>query len=317
MYLTCSNRSLEKRQYDVSKVDWSAVDKTVDWDAVFGKKPAAMAPGTGTQGGNAAVGNTDFVAKPAVTSSVPPPPVVHTESKSSGGSSQSGLFKGLVGTANGLKAFGSGTSPDQTLGQNQIGNTGVNYDGSNMILIDAVTDAYSLTNTFKNTSPSPMTIVIWNKAGSLGPQSGFTSASTSPALTFVLGPNDSQVVAFQNLSIIGWAEYSSQTTIGPGGNFATPIGEATMISPGTGYDLSLIPSEPNGANNYKMSIVSAEADNCLSDNSHAFWTRDDPSNPMTGHIVNGGNCFANSESAHLITEMGGAMDVSTDPSATS
>jgi hypothetical protein len=218
------------------------------------------------------------------------------------GNDVASLFNGLVGLANDLTSFGTPTSGSGSE-VGAIGNIG-SPQGSNMIKV-ASTDSYDFTNTFINTSPKALTVVIWNKAfdGSNGVEANLGSAVApkTPALTFALAPGASQIVAFQDNTQIGWAEATD--ALAASGAFATTWGEANFVSTGSGYDMSAI-MNPNG-NTYDMAISSKEA-SCTSDPTQNYWYAVNNNAEDPQPVGNSdGSCYVMGSSAHLTTKMGG------------
>jgi len=172
--------------------------------------------------------------------------------------------------------------------------------GHNMMKVDSV-GSYQFTNEYINTSPSAITVVCWNKAYNNDPNLGSCVAPETPTLTFALAPGGKQIVAFQEGTIIAWAQATSAKT--PSGAFATTWGEAKFWSSGSGFDMSAI-LNPNG-NNYNMTIV---GNGCTSgpDASTPHWeaangNAEDPV-PIGG---SDGSCYIPGSSANLVTYMAG------------
>ncbi|PSS08762.1 hypothetical protein M430DRAFT_189030 [Amorphotheca resinae ATCC 22711] len=169
---------------------------------------------------------------------------------------------------------------------------------------------YQFTNEFINTSPQPMTVVIWNKAYSQSgnvddadPNLGSCIAPETPTLTFALAPGESQVVAFMDETLIGWAQATSAKTAS--GAFDTTWGEASFRSTGSGYDMSAIMN--SAGNNYDMAISSSETP-CISDPTQNYWfaANNNPEDPQPVGSSDG-SCYVPGSSATLVTKMGGVM----------
>jgi hypothetical protein len=213
------------------------------------------------------------------------------------------LFEGLKGLANDLTAFGQSTSASGSE-VGKIGNIG-SPQGSNMIKV-ASTQGYQYTNNFINSSPSTMTVVIWNKAfsGANGVEANLGScvAPVTPALTFALAPGANQIVAFQEDSQIGWAEATTAKTAS--GAFDTTWGEANFASGGSGYDMSAILNSLG--NVYDMAISATETP-CISDMTQNYWyaANNDPNDPQPFGSSDG-SCYVPGTGATLTTKMGGS-----------
>lgn len=220
-------------------------------------------------------------------------------SKSDSGSSSVELWNNLVGASNHRKIFGLST-PTRGKEVGYVSNVGV-PEGSNMIKV-ASAQEHIFTNEFINTSKKPMTVVIWNKAASPGmkepwnadPNLGASIAPEHAALTIPLAPGDSQVVAFLDQSVVGWAQACDTRSFS--GGFSTTWGEAQYNTTGSGYDVSAI-QNPQGSN-YIMDISSVEASTCDSTESTNMWITDTST-------VGSGSCYIAQSSAHLTTKMGG------------
>jgi len=217
------------------------------------------------------------------------------------------LFDGLVGLANSLVSFGEAAIGSGSEVQ-AIGNIG-SPQGSNMIKVPSAA-GYQFTNEFINTSPQPMTVVIWNKAYSQSgnvddadPNLGSCIAPETPTLTFALAPGESQVVAFMDETLIGWAQATSAKTAS--GAFDTTWGEASFRSTGSGYDMSAIMN--SAGNNYDMAISSSETP-CISDPTQNYWfaANNNPEDPQPVGSSDG-SCYVPGSSATLVTKMGGVM----------
>lgn len=213
-------------------------------------------------------------------------------------------FNNLIGFANGRSEFGQPTSGSGS-GVGKIGNIG-NPQGSNMIKISNG-NSYAYTNTYINSSPRTMTVVIWNKAfdGSAGIDAnlGAFVAPETPALTFVLASGERQVVAFQENSQVGWAEATASRT--PSGAFDTTWGEANFETGGSGYDISAI---MNSAGNIYDMAIAAEQTSCISDRTHNYWFSADGNteDPQPAGDSDG-SCYIPGTGATLITKMGGEI----------
>ncbi|TAQ87470.1 hypothetical protein B7494_g4209 [Chlorociboria aeruginascens] len=297
---------LHRHAHEKKDVDWSAID----WDNLGINWSSAYEAGQASKTAAA-----ESAPTPVVAAAVVPTPAAETSAaasktsataKSSSSSSSSGaltaLFNDLVGISNDLTSLGAsytGTSGSEV---SYVGNVGV-PEGANMCKVSSI-DGYDFTNEFINTSPSTLTVAIWNKAASPGLKGGAIEANlgsciapVTPALTFALAPGASQIVAFLENSQIGYAEAVS--SIAESGAFATTWGEVNFLSSGSGYDMSAI-MNPNG-NNYNMTISSLEA-SCISDPTQNYWLTD--SDPVGG---SDGSCYVYGSVAHLTTELGGVI----------
>ncbi len=214
----------------------------------------------------------------------------------------SSLFAGLVGIADAFTEFGTPTvgSGSEIMG---IGNIG-NRQGSNMIKV-STTAGYPFTATFKNTSGKPMKVVIWNKAYSPTGNAadaqanlGASVAPKTPTLVLPLDAGDSQIVAFQDNTQIGFAQATD--AIAASGAYATTWGECNFMTTGSGYDVSAI-MNANG-NNYDMTITSVEAPGCTSSMTENMWLTD--TTPVGG---SDGSCYIAQSTAHLTVLMGGTI----------
>jgi len=292
----------EKKDVNWNDLDWEnmGVDWTSAWAAGQHSKTASP-PAYATP-----------VASPIIAAEVKPtkaaaaPSSPATDLVSDVESTVSTLFSHIKGLANDLTAFGSPTKPSGTI-IGKVGNIG-SPQGSNMILVSSA-KGYQFTNTFINTSPKAMTIVVWNKAydrdGTGNPEANLGSclAATSPALSFTLAPGKQQVVAFQEDTQAGWAE--ATTAIAQSGAYATTWGEINYLSAGSGYDVSAIMNEDG--NDYDMSISCAEVE-CVSDMTQNLWIgrNNNPEDPIP--IGNSdGSCFIPGSTATIITKMGGKV----------
>lgn len=218
-----------------------------------------------------------------------------------GSSGTVGLWRNLVGASNNRKTFGKST-PTRGHEVGYLSNVGI-PEGSNMIKVPSV-DSNRFTNKYINTSKKSMTVVIWNKAASPGlqdplnadPNLGASIAPENPALTLALAPGESQIVAFLDESVVGWAEATDARATS--GGFSTTWGEAQFNTTGSGYDVSAI-QNPRGST-YLMEISSAEANSCDSTETENMWITD---TKTTGS----GSCFISQSVAHLTTRMGGMI----------
>ncbi|KAF2760346.1 hypothetical protein EJ05DRAFT_498304 [Pseudovirgaria hyperparasitica] len=209
------------------------------------------------------------------------------------------VIDGLVGLSNKLTSFGKPTSSSGAMGDFYMGNVGNPY-GSNVIKVDSE-DGYDYTVNYKNTSPSPMTICIWNKAGSDGqPLSGGASVSKECTLTFTLASQANQVVAFQSDSQVGFAQATKDKTFS--GHFATSFGECNMTPNGPACNLSAI-LNPKG-NTYKMKITNKEND-CVSSNEENCWVTEKQTLPGLDGKDRNGSCYIPGAAGHFTVEMGG------------
>jgi len=249
--------------------------------------------------------SSSAAVKPAATSAA----ASSSSSSDDVSDSVASLFKGLVGLSNELTAFGEAAFGTGEL-VDAVGNIG-SPQGSNIIKVDS-TSGYDFTNTFINTSKKSMTVVIWNKAYSEAeggnveeakPNLGSCLAPKTPALSFALAPNDQQIVAIMNGTLLGWAEAVDNTIFS--GAFATSWGEGKFTDRGSGYDLSAIVN-PSG-NNYNMAISSKEVE-CISDPTQNYWiAKDGDSNNPVPVGGSDGSCYVPGTTAHLTTKMGGTM----------
>ncbi|KAM0160759.1 hypothetical protein ACHAPG_002823 [Botrytis cinerea] len=221
-------------------------------------------------------------------------------STSSSSSPLESLWDDLVGFANEFTSFGARTSSTGS----EVGATGNigSPEGSNMMKVSSAS-GYDFTANFINTSGKSMTVVVWNKAatgtdGKIWPNLGSCLATTNPTLNFALAPGEKQIVAFDEDSLVGWAEACSETIAS--GAFATTWGEASFNPGASGYDMSAIVNV--GGNDYNMSISSVEAPQCTSDPTQNYWLTD------TQPIGNSdGSCYISQDTATLTVKMGGKM----------
>ena len=300
------NELLTSLCHSVDMVVATIDGKVESWVNNYFGPASATTTASATSTAAAEVAATPTAASPSAQSSV----VAQASSSSSSSSSSSNsiestvenLFAGLVGLSNSLTAFGPGIAPVGTPGDNYFGNyggKGANY-GSNVIKVDSV-GSYQFTNTFKNSQSQSITVNVWNKVGpDYQVLSGSALAPTKTTLTFVLPPGGSQVVAFQNVSNIGWAQATDQKT--ESGAFQTTWGEANFVEGGSGYDVSAI---NNPSNDYHMTITSEESPSCTSDITQNYWkTASEPVGMLDGTNTDG-SCYVPATSMHLTTTMGG------------
>jgi len=303
---------LHRRAHDLEKkTDWSdpANYKGVDFAKAYAEGVAskvtsvlaAVASTTAAAGGEFAQVTASSVASSSAKSSAAESSAAASSTASSS-SSQSGLWKGLVGVSNSRTAFGPGIAPVGTPGDNYFGNYGGTGDdyGSNVIMVDSIGDN-DFTNTFKNTQSEAITVNVWNK---VGPDflvlSGAPLAPTKTTLTFVLQPGASQIVAFQDISNIGWAQPVDTLTLAS--SYATSWGEANFVSTGSGYDVSAI----NDLKSYNMTITSTQNSGCISDTLQNTWkSATDAVGEADGTDTNG-SCYVPAGPMHLQTIMGGS-----------
>ncbi|KAI1003436.1 hypothetical protein K3495_g4770 [Podosphaera aphanis] len=307
---------------DLKNVDWKSLDWNnmgIDWAAAYAKghpnaatTPSEVAPppdklAPAPAPAPAPETKPAETPKPATLEGPSNPPSsgtgvspVSDATKSKPGSgSSAALWKNLVGASNNRKSFGLST-PTRGHEVGYLSNVGI-PEGSNMIKV-ASAQSNPFTNEFINTSKKSMTVVIWNKAASPGlkdplnadPNLGASIAPENPALTLALAPGESQVVAFLDESVIGWAEATDARAMS--GGFSTTWGEAQFNTTGSGYDVSAI-QNPSGST-YLMEISSTEANSCDSTETENMWITD---TKTTGS----GSCFIAQSVAHLTTRMGG------------
>ncbi|QSZ37501.1 hypothetical protein DSL72_008599 [Monilinia vaccinii-corymbosi] len=224
-----------------------------------------------------------------------------TSKDTSAGSSVNSLLGDLIGIANHLKEFG-GRSVSTGSVIEATGNIG-KPQGSNMIMVSSAS-GYDFTANFINTSKKSMTIVVWNKAfynnatHKIEANLGACVAPKTPILSFTLAAGDNQIVAFDQGSLVGWAEVCPEIT--PAGAYATTWGEAKFNPNDSGYDMSAI--QNIHGNKYNMAISSVEAPNCTSDPTQNYWLTD--TKPMGN---SDGSCYVPQKTATLTVKMGGAM----------
>jgi len=291
------------------------IDWTSAWEAGQHKSTAAPAP-VATPSPSPEV----LAEKPAATTPAPVAPVVATTvaapvapvappaSSASPSSSNdivgaveagaASLFNGLTGISNEITAFGMAVANTGAV-VSATGNEG-SPQGSNMIKVSS-TEGYDFTNTFINSQSDAITVAIWNKAFNGDPNLGACVAPKTPILTFALAPGEKQIVAFQDGSLVGWAQATSKTTMA--GQFDITWGEGKFTSEGSGYDVSAIVN--SGGNNYAMAINAGETP-CISSNTQNYWMAKDgnPEDPIP--IGNSdGSCYVPGNSATLTTNMGG------------
>jgi hypothetical protein len=144
---------------------------------------------------------------------------------------------------------------------------------------------------------------VWNKAWNGDPNLGACVAPVTPVLTFALAVGQSQTVAFQDGSLVGWAVATSKVTMA--GQFDATWGEGKFTSTGSGYDMSAIVN--SAGNNYDMAISAAET-TCISDPTQNYWMAKDgnPEDPIP--IGNSdGSCYVPGSTATLTTKLGGII----------
>ncbi|RFU24192.1 hypothetical protein B7463_g12144, partial [Scytalidium lignicola] len=311
---TPTHAHLHRAIHEKKDVDWDALDwdkMGINWSSAYAagqaSKAAAVsaAPTTTTTTTTTAAptttatsaSTTSKAAAPA-TSTTALTSALPTATKAAVKSDNiiADLWHDLVGFSNARTSFGGQSAASGSAGDNYVGNCGVPY-GSNIIKV-ASREGYPYTNEFINTSGESMTIVVWNKIGSDGQVlSGSALAPKNAALTFALAPGQSQIVAFDENSQVGWAQATDQ--LAASGAFATTWGEANFNGGGSGYDVSAI-MNPNGSN-YDMTISSTEA-SCISSMTENYWLTD------TQPIGNSdGSCFIAQSSTTLTTKMGGTV----------
>jgi len=304
------HRHMHQKKQDV---DWNALnwnDMGINWSSAYaaGQESSTVAPVV------APVATTAAPA-PVVASSTPvaaPAPAATTSASTSSSNSivsdAESLFDGLVGLANDLVAFGEATaSSGSDVGK--VGNIG-SPQGSNMIKASSI-EGYQFTSNFINTSPSSITVVLWNKgysndgsASNAEANLGSCVAPETPALTFALAPGANQIVAFQDDSQIGFAQATSSRAAS--GAYATTWGECNFDSTGSGFDMSAI-MNPNG-NKYAMAISAVETP-CISDPTQNYWyaANNNPEDPQPFGSSDG-SCYIPGSSATLTVKMGGIMN---------
>ncbi|PMD20970.1 hypothetical protein NA56DRAFT_659457 [Hyaloscypha hepaticicola] len=290
---------------DAAPVNWDTLDWNamgIDWTSAWaaGQKTATSAPAP------AATPVTTAAPQAPTAAAAPAPTTTHAPS---GGvfeqvvsNAASALFAGLDGIADAFTAFGTATVGSGSE-VSYIGNIG-KPQGSNMIKV-ATTAGYAFTALFKNTSGGPMKVVIWNKAYSLTGNAadaqanlGASLAPKTPILVLPLDAGDSQIVAFQENSQIGFAQATD--AIAASGAYAITWGECNFVPTGSGYDVSAI-MNVNG-NNYDMTITSAEAPDCTSSRTQNMWLT--PTDPVGN---SDGSCYIAQSTATLTIEMGGTI----------
>lgn len=300
---------LHKKNVHAKKdVDWAALDwenMGIDWSSAWAagqhSSTAAAVVAASTPTSVAPVVAATTTAAAVVATSTPKAAATTTSSSSSSlESSIAGLWNDLVGISNHLKSFGTAITSSSGSEVSYIGNYG-SPQGSNMIKVSSRT-GYDYTNEFINTSGESMTVVVWNKAYDAGngveANLGASVAPKTPILSFALAPGESQIVAFQENSQVGWCQAVSD--IAESGAFATTWGEMNFVSTGSGYDVSAI-MNPNN-NNYDMTITSAEAPQCTSSRTQNFWlTETDPVGDSNG------SCYIAQSTATITTKMGGTI----------
>ncbi|TQS38998.1 hypothetical protein Golomagni_00484 [Golovinomyces magnicellulatus] len=309
------------KKRNLQSVNWKALDWNsmgIDWAAAYARGqaeaksnsnlPNQLAPVTPsppentTDEGEVPVATVpdEFETIKSKSDSINSPKKASSDSsKSDSGSSSVELWNNLVGASNHRKTFGLST-PTRGKEVGYVSNVGV-PEGSNMIKVASAQD-HIFTNEFINTSKKSMTVVIWNKAASpdmkepwnADPNLGASIAPEHAALTIPLAPGDSQVVAFLDQSVVGWAQACETRSFS--GGFSTTWGEAQFNTTGSGYDVSAI-QNPQGSN-YIMDISSVEASSCDSTESTNMWITDTST-------VGSGSCYIAQSTAHLTTKMGG------------
>jgi len=298
----------EKKDVDWDKLDWAHMG--IDWSS-------AWAAGQHSSTAPPAAAASTPAASPIIAAEVKPTAAAAPASSSSDSddlvssltSDASSLFNGLTGLANSRVSFGQPAIGGGSI-IGAIGNIG-KPQGSNMVKVDSA-EGYDFTNTFINTSPETMTVVIWNKAFSSAEDGGVEAALANlgscvapktPALSFALAPKAKQVVAFQDETIIGWSQAVNAKTAS--GAFAVTWGEAKFNSGGSGYDMSAI-LNPQG-NNYNLAISSSETP-CVSDTTQNYWYATDSKGENPIPVGNSdGSCYIPGSKANLVTKMGGYL----------
>ncbi|KUJ24322.1 uncharacterized protein LY89DRAFT_17710 [Mollisia scopiformis] len=297
---------LHKKAHEKKDVDWAALDWNdmgIDWSSAWAAGQHTSTSAAVVAATEAPVATTTAAAVVAATSSATSAQATTTSISGTSSSSLTTLWDDLVGLANDLTEFGSAVTTSSGSEVSYIGNIG-SPQGSNMLKVDSRT-GYDYTNEFINTSGETMTVVLWNKAYSktgavddAEANLGSCVAPVTPILTFALAAGESQIVAFQENSQIGWAQAVSD--IAESGAFATTWGEANFVSTGCGYDVSAI-MNPNN-NNYDMTITSTEAADCTSSRTENMWlTASDPVGNSDG------SCYIAQGTATMTTQMGGTV----------
>lgn len=289
---------LHRHAHAKKDVDWNTIEWDnlgIDWVSAWkaGQHTATVAPvaaATPTTAAAAVAETTTAAAASTETSSSSSSSIVNTVEDDA-----AELWAGLVGLSNSRTSFGSQSAASGSTGDNYVGNVGVPY-GANIIKVDSA-EGYDFTNTFVNTQSESITVNVWQK---VGPDyqllSGSALAPTKTTLTFVLKPQESQVVAFQENTQVAWAQACS--SIAESGAYSTTWGEANFVSTGSGYDVSAIMN--SAGNNYDMSITSSEAPACTSDQNQNMWLT--ATDPVGG---SDGSCYIAQSTATLKTVMGG------------
>ncbi|TVY54315.1 hypothetical protein LCER1_G003229 [Lachnellula cervina] len=307
---------LHRRVHELEKKnDWNDASnyKGVDWTKAYAEGMASKTAVVAAAASTPAVAEKLAAVAPLVSSvvsdaksAVASVAVAKTSAASSStassSSSLSGLWKGLTGVSNSRTAFGPGISPVGTPGDNYFGNYGGTGDdyGSNVILVDSIGDN-DFTNTFTNTQSVPITVNVWNKVGpDLKVLSGAPMAPTKTTLTFILAPGASQIVAFQDISNIGWAQPVEELT--GASAYKTSWGEANFCKTGSGYDVSAI----NDDKNYNMTIISTENSGCKSNTVENTWKTDKDAVGSADGADTNGSCYVPAGPMHLQTSMGGS-----------
>jgi hypothetical protein len=219
------------------------------------------------------------------------------------GSDVASLFEGLVGLANSFTEFGQPTSSSGS-DVGKVGNIG-SPQCSNMIKV-ASAEGQQYTNNFINTSNKPITVVVWNKAFNAGTgveaNLGSAVAPKTPCMTIALAPGQSQVVAFQEDSQIGFCE--ATTSLAASGAFATSWGEANFASGGSGFDMSAIMNVLG--NVYDLTMSSTQTP-CVSSMHENYWfaANNNPNDPQPFGSSDG-SCFVpGGNGVTLTSKMGG------------
>lgn len=278
-------------------VDWNALDWNdmgIDFSSIAA---AALASKTAAPVA-AEVQPTTFATAAAPVVATPTTSVAATASSATS-SGSSGLWRGIVGAANGRTSFGAAV-PNVGDGVDAMGNYGSPY-GANMMIVDNPLD-YDFTVTYCNSGDDDLSMVVWNKAGIDGQaNSGFALASTQPALTFVNGPADCTHVAFQDWSIIGSVVASDASLDSAIGGFTSAWAEIKLtVEQGSGYDVSMI-----GASNKDDCSISIAAmgstcsSACQGAQKTSMWINDVVTIAAADGADTDGSCYVPGNSAHL------------------
>lgn len=290
----------KKDGVDYAKVDWDnlGVDWVSAWAAGQSKTTTSTTPkttkATTTTTTTAAAATTTAAAAKAKAAEV-------VTSANSIVDDLEDLWNGVVGYANKRTSFGAkrvlggGSAGGAGLdGDFENGNIGMPY-ASNMMKV-STTSGYDFTGTFINTQSKTISITIWNKGGSdLQPLSGASLAPKDAAMTFTLKAGATQIVAFDDISYVAWAQSCKEISFE--GSYATTWGEAKFQSTGCGYDVSAI-KNVNG-NDYDMTMTSEEV-SCVSDRYQNMWLT--PDHPVGD---SNGSCYIPGGKAHITTKFGG------------